>query len=130
MAHRCLRDAQMGGQGAFGKNGARRIVVAQNSRSNVFVGRGGQSASASIGARHARVSTGAVRSVGASAGTGACNQHATSRSVATSTSGGASTRQRSNATGQRGWKRQPTGGRAGSGTSPVSASGNCPDPSG
>ena len=38
-------------------------------------------------------------------------------------------RQRSNAYGQRGWKRQPLGGCAGSGTSPGSASGRTPAPS-
>ena len=37
--------------------------------------------------------------------------------------------QRSNAYGQRGWKRQPGGGRDGSGTSPGSASGSVPAPS-
>ena len=42
---------------------------------------------------------------------------------------GTSAEQRSNTYGQRGWKRQPLGGRAGSGTSPGSASGRKPAPS-
>ena len=40
------------------------------------------------------------------------------RAAVSSSSGGSSTGQRSNAYGQRGWNRQPDGGRAGSGTSP------------
>ena len=50
---------------------------------------------------------------------GSRRKHAASRSAPTSnSSGGTSAGQRSNAYGQRGWKRQPLGGRAGSGTSP------------
>src|SRR5438128_9456344 len=58
------------------------------------------------------------------------SQHATVRPWATRVIAGSSAEQRSNAYGQRGWKRQPDGGRAGSGTSPGRASGRKPLPSG
>ena len=58
----------------------------------------------------------------------ATNRQRTDRRSAAS-SGGSSTGQRSNAYGQRGWKRQPLGGCAGSGTSPGRLSGRTPAPS-
>src|SRR5262249_5169465 len=67
---------------------------------------------------------------GAAAEPSGCSQHAADRSPARPTSGGSSTLQRENAYGQRGWKRQPRGGCAGSGTSPGRAFGRKPRPSG
>src|SRR5207237_3720367 len=58
------------------------------------------------------------------------SQQAAERPSARATSGGSSSGQRSKAYGQRGWKRQPLGGRPGSGTSPGNASGRKPLPSG
>ncbi len=60
----------------------------------------------------------------------ACSQQAAARPEETVRSGGVSAVQRSNAYGQRGWNRHAVGGRAGSGTSPGSASGSTPLPSG
>src|SRR3954451_16576984 len=57
------------------------------------------------------------------------SQQAAARPLARSRSGGSSTGQRSNAYGQRGWKRQPDGGLAGFGTSPGRLSGRTPAPS-
>ncbi len=53
-----------------------------------------------------------------SAMAGSASQHAAAWPPPTSNSGGSSTRQRSNATGQRGWNRQPLGTCAASGVSP------------
>jgi hypothetical protein len=50
---------------------------------------------------------------------GAANQHAACCPPPTSNSGGSSVRHRSNATGQRGWNRQPGGTCAASGVSPT-----------
>ena len=58
----------------------------------------------------------------------ACSQHAAARVLVSAIKGGSSAGQRSNAYGQRGWKRQPEGGRAGFGTSPE-GSGSSPAPS-
>src|SRR6185295_3613730 len=60
----------------------------------------------------------------------ACSQQATVLSPSTSSVTGSSAEHRSNAYGHRGWKRQAAGGWAGSGTSPGSASGRKPLPSG
>src|SRR4051812_19259481 len=60
----------------------------------------------------------------------ACSQQATVLSPSISSVTGSSVEQRSNAYGHRGWKRQAAGGGAGSGTSPGSASGRKPLPSG
>src|SRR4029079_9041404 len=55
---------------------------------------------------------------GVSAGPRSTSQHAADCPPPRSNNGGSSTRQRSNATGQRGWKRQPVGMWAASGVSP------------
>src|SRR5262245_41196972 len=79
----------------------------------------------------ALVASWAARSRGwAGAAPSGCSQQAANRPPASGTSGGSSSLQRSNAYGHRGWKRQPVGGRPGSGTSPGSASGRNPWPSG
>jgi hypothetical protein len=57
------------------------------------------------------------------------SQHATARAVNAASSTGSSSGHRAKRWGQRGWNRQPVGGRAGSGTSPGSASGIVPAPS-
>src|SRR5581483_1017070 len=74
-------------------------------------------------------STPPVRASWAGGRPASCSQHAAARSPASESSGGSSTGQRANAYGQRGWKRQPVGGCAGSGTSPGRASGSVPAPS-